>query len=98
MPDLEKVIKGIEICLSGGLPDRCVECPYHNNGCDQQKMCDALELLRCARLKKPDALKPKLKKTRYFTQPCCAECGMVFPTGQHPNFCSNCGRGVDWNG
>ena len=97
MPDLEKVIKGIEICLSFGLPDRCVECTYHRNGCDQKKEQDALELLRAARPEPPVHLKPKMKKSRYFTQPCCAECGQFFPTNQKPNYCSNCGRGVDWS-
>lgn len=101
MTDLENVIKGIEICLSGGLPERCVECPYHRNGCDQQKMRDALTLLRLARLKKPDALPPKWLKKRYYTLPCCAECSHnlnYYPKGDLPNFCPNCGRAIDWEG
>ena len=51
-PDLENVIKSTEICLSGGLPDRCEECPYHHNGCDQQRMKDSMTLLRLCRLKR----------------------------------------------
>ena len=46
MTKLEKAIKGTEICLSGGLPDRCRECPYHLEGCDRQRMQDTLELLK----------------------------------------------------
>ena len=46
MVDREKVIRGTEICLSGGLPQRCIECPYHNDGCDQQRMIDTLKLLK----------------------------------------------------
>lgn len=46
MTDREKIIKGTEICLSGGTPQRCIECPYHNDGCDRQRMIDTLELLK----------------------------------------------------
>lgn len=46
MKSLEDVLKGIEVCLSGGLPDRCNECPYHHDGCDTQKMKDAYSLLK----------------------------------------------------
>ena len=46
MTKTEKVIKGTEICLSGGAPDRCRECPYHREGCDRQRMQDTLELLK----------------------------------------------------
>lgn len=46
MTDREKVIMGTEICLSGGLPQRCIECPYHNDGCDRQRMIDTLKLLK----------------------------------------------------
>ena len=46
MVDREKVIRGTEICLSGGLPQRCIECPYHHDGCDRQRMIDTLEVLK----------------------------------------------------
>lgn len=46
MVDREKVIRGTEICLSGGLPKRCIECPYHHDGCDRQRMIDTLEVLK----------------------------------------------------
>ena len=99
-PDLENVIKGTEICLSGGLPERCEECPYHHNGCDRQRMKDSLTLLRLCRLQKPSALKPQWQKKKYFTLPTCGECGHTFnyPQGDRPNFCSNCGRAIDWEG
>lgn len=45
MADIEKVIKGTEVCLSGGLPERCVDCPYHHAGCDQQRMRDSVTLI-----------------------------------------------------
>ena len=99
-PDLEAVIKGTEICLSGGLPDRCVECPYHHNGCDHQRMKDSLTLLRLCRLKAPFAMKPKWQKKKYFMLPTCGECGHNFnySKGNRPNFCPNCGRAIDWEG
>lgn len=46
MAKLEEVIKGFEVCLSGGLPDRCHVCPYHRNGCALLLQKDALELLK----------------------------------------------------
>lgn len=45
MTDIEKVLRGTEICLSGGLPERCSDCPYHNAGCDHQRMKDTLVLI-----------------------------------------------------
>mgnify|MGYP006988875893 CR=1 FL=1 len=45
MIDQKKVIKGFEICLSGGLPQRCRECPYHGQTCNLALMRDALSLL-----------------------------------------------------
>lgn len=49
MAKLEEVIKGFEVCLSGGLPDRCHECPYHRDGCAVLLQKDALELLKIQR-------------------------------------------------
>lgn len=46
MTRLEKVMKGTEVCLSGGLPERCKKCPYHPEGCDRQRMKDTLEVLK----------------------------------------------------
>ena len=46
MTDREKVIKGFEVCLSGGLPGRCVECPYQGMECTYNKMKDALRILK----------------------------------------------------
>lgn len=46
MTKLKKAIQGTEICLSGGLPDRCKECPYHYNGCSRQLTEDSLALLK----------------------------------------------------
>lgn len=46
MIDRKKVIKAFEICLMGGLPGRCRECPYYNGRCSRELMRDALELLK----------------------------------------------------
>lgn len=45
VPDVDAIRKGFEVCLSGGLPQRCVECPYHNNGCSSELDRDALDLI-----------------------------------------------------
>ena len=46
MPDVEKVIKGIEQCLIGA----CKPCPYYNNdvscGCKDKLMEDSIALLK----------------------------------------------------
>ena len=51
---LDKVIKGTEVCLSGGLPQRCVECPYHHDGCDHKRMRDSLILLNDLKLRRSE--------------------------------------------
>ena len=45
LPDVDKVRKGFEVCWSGGLPQRCVECPYHRNGCNRELEYDALDII-----------------------------------------------------
>lgn len=45
VPDIDAIRKGFEVCLGGGLPDRCVKCPYHNNGCSSELHRDALDLI-----------------------------------------------------
>lgn len=46
MIDMEKVIKGLEVCTSK--PCYCTDCPYKANCCldSQEVMEDALELLK----------------------------------------------------
>ena len=59
--DIEKVITGTEICLSGGLPERCVKCPYHHNGCDHQRMKDSLAVIN-ELIEKVEAMKTKCRE------------------------------------
>lgn len=44
MPDREKVILGIDMCLRRFCCS--ADCPYHNEGCMEQLREDALELLK----------------------------------------------------
>ena len=49
MPDREKVIKGLEICMD--INGNCYDCPYTENGedpecCGRQAMTDAIALLK----------------------------------------------------
>lgn len=46
MNKVDEVINGLEVCLSGGIPQRCKECPYHDGRCSRELMKDALELLK----------------------------------------------------
>ena len=48
MADIEKVIRGLEICTNPQTKQGCLngECPYDSNGCRNQMEWDALELLK----------------------------------------------------
>lgn len=85
MSDREKVIMGTEICLSGGLPQRCIECPYHNDGCDRQRMIDTLKLLK---EQEPLAVyEGKVNK---------CVCGNGINRYWHPEYCGFCGKKLEW--
>ncbi len=53
LPDLETIRNDFEVCWSGGLPDRCIECSYHNHGCVRELEADALDIInvQAARIK-----------------------------------------------
>ena len=96
MVDREKVITGVDICLSRF---HCGEdCPYYNaenhSGCMELLRKDALELL-----KEQEPVKPK-SKVRHGAygqiQHFCGKCNAMLHGKQ--KYCSKCGKEVKWNG
>ena len=95
MADIEKVIKGLECCLTK--PEHnCEECPYEGDEeegwpCKSPQMkADALELLQ----EKPT--KPKQEKALLDYQSWYYVCGNCEnPIDIQDNFCRHCGRPIE---
>ena len=99
MTDREKVIKGLECCISGN-PAICkrVGCPYAEehegigDTCIDHLMADAIALLK--------AQEPKLVHVtadinhRKIGE--CPTCGKSINSGDYPNYCGRCGQAVKW--
>lgn len=100
MPDLEKVIKGLECCILRDPDDhaRCSQCPYGGNCVNRLKM-DALELLK-AQEPKPPIVKENAYGWKFFY---CPSCGREFNANRKhgcvnaENFCDKCGQAVKWD-
>ena len=93
MPDREKVIKGLERLLGTAgciaiYDSECKSCPYsHVNGCVDQILKDALELLKAQEPAKPIVAG---KETHWYE----CECGTGID--YRDPFCRGCGRLVKW--
>ena len=103
MPDREKVVNAIDICLGHG---KCDDCGYRIKGgystmdCRKPMMRDALALM-----KEQEAVEPKTEpsaKGYWFT---CGVCGwwlfevrdtVHFDDRKRIHFCASCGRSVKW--
>lgn len=96
MADREKVIKGLECCMSESL---CYKCPYKSeNECENGKYYyskaieDAITLLR-----EQEPVKPELRMSKWgFKQwLICGACGgtITFKV----TYCPYCGRKVKWD-
>ena len=96
MTDLEKVKKGLDLCLTGE-PARCKDCPYDAE-CKEARGIgpsplrrDALELL-----KEQGAVEPEVQIQneidRIYRCPNCQKA--LFYQGQ--KFCDDCGKAVKW--
>ena len=102
MADIEKVIKGLEICSEHGswhgldceLNEAYKDCPYRGceTGCIVTIAKDAIELL-----KKQEAVKPR-SVVRHGAnaqiQHFCGNCNTMLHG--KPNYCSKCGKGILW--
>ena len=95
MADIEKVIKGLELCEIGS-DDRCyeTECPYYGKGCTESLKNDILALL-----KEQEAVKPTLIRegwNKHFSHYVCPRCDDEVVYEQ--NYCSECGVRFLWEG
>ena len=98
MADREKVIIGVDICLSRFHCGK--DCPYYNaenrSGCMELLRKDALELL-----KEQEAMKPIYNEQKYGDHlPHCGNCEKVLPNNGvygKVNFCHYCGQAVKWD-
>lgn len=85
MPDLKKVINGLDCCLEG----LCEPCEYSSSkapgGCKDELMCDALALL-----KKQEPIRPLIANDMYF----CGNC--KYAISRTANYCPKCGKKVEW--
>ena len=94
MPDLEKVIRGLE-CRHDNLTCKdCEHCPYGTKvvrrlGCDFVRLCgEALELLK----EQPVEAKVTGLETQWYR---CGAC--EYPIDYGDKFCRHCGRPVRWD-
>ena len=101
MDKLEKVIKGLELCMIPGTGG-CEDCPYLGKGICQQLLGeDALELLKAQEPIEPIQGKDDVEEDIF----CCGQCGAVVGESflgiagecevRH-NYCPECGRAVKW--
>ena len=91
MIDREKVINGLECCMS---ESRCYKCPYKDEDeCENGKYYyskaieDAITLLY-----KQESVKPDYDP--YYQEWSCGNCGKIIIRAC--NFCPYCGREVKW--
>ena len=99
MADIEKVIKGIEQCLSRYIDGLCDDCPYMGESdksymipmkCKEIIMRDALELL-----KEKEKAKVIFMPHEGVYQTECGNCGQYLDKAY--SVCQGCGKKLDWN-
>ena len=106
MAELEKVIKGLEICIRVQDNEKCPdECPYRKDICygTVGLMADALSLLKVQE-PKPPRFAVAYDKIFY----ACDNCGkslVVMANSEGlvlqqflPKYCNECGQAVKWDG
>lgn len=111
MPDIKKVIKGLETCYCP--PSKCEDCPYYDledeqkcNDCNDTLCLDALALLK--EQEEPKQIIRKQCKNEwgdgiidYFTEFYCPHCNMLIQRGFENSsikFCYKCGKPILWKG
>ena len=89
MPDIKKVIKGLEMCHR---MTTCNECPYYKDyddekTCDEKLLTDALELIK--------AQVPVEPTFSFDGDMVCGNCGELID--KRYDKCQKCGRKVKWD-
>ena len=92
MIDIEKVIKGLELCKIGRCDSRC---PYNNInvGCKKQLADDTLALLK-EQEPIPVEIHGKIFDTKFGD---CPHCGERLNSEVYPHWCGFCGQAVKWD-
>ena len=94
MPDMEKVIKGLEECLGTG---KCTECIYKSPVmlCCKYLLEDALKLL-----KEQEAVEPRWFIDAHNPAGAfrCSACGERIIEKNIDFYCSKCGKPILWEG
>ena len=93
MPDLDKVIREIKLCTSGGYP--CENCSHYGHGEDLVGCMDELLSDALALLKEQEPVSPVLVGRMWECGKCHAPVG-IFMDDQRDQFCRTCGRSVKW--
>lgn len=98
MTNIEKLIKGLEMCPSVpyGLCYDCgnLDCPCYAETGIEKMHAEAIEII-----KKELPVKPVYYDNN-FLMPHCGHCGKLLQletiTLAHPKYCSNCGTKISW--
>ena len=93
MPNVEKVVRGLECCTNIAIKCDDKDCPYwYNDDCVSDLDKDALELLRMqVEAKTPTEI--RLMHDEYIGH--CPSCGRVVHFAQR--YCHNCTRLLNWS-
>jgi hypothetical protein len=98
MPDIEKVIKGLECCIIHVSCGADGGCPYKSQtdaNCLDTAIKDALALLKAQEPVEPKKLMEK-NKNGYRWRFYCGKCGDEID--RLDKYCRHCGRPVKWDG
>lgn len=96
MDKMEKVVKGLECCLSTDLNDCTpMRCPYFGfcggHGAPDEMLHDAFDLLKAQEPVRP------VHDTSYGARPWWFVCGNCkLSVDEDQKYCPNCGRAVKW--
>ena len=100
MPDMEKVIKGLELCTNISQDGCMMLCPYkdetdetYSGFCEQVLKQDALALLK-EQEPIPVEICGKIFDTKVGD---CPHCGERLNSEVYPRWCGFCGQAVKWN-
>lgn len=108
MPDREKVIKGLEVCIKYIDRDCPIDCPYHETCTKYEGRVAFQPVLRdaLALLKEQEAVEPTFKKGEDGVLVwACGSCGAymyhiydgIDKAKEYAKYCRRCGKKVKWS-
>jgi len=103
LAELEKVIRGLEICIRVQDNEKCPdECPYRKDICygTVGLMADALSLLKAQEPVAPEEYTVIVSQYGNAEHKCyrcgACKCGLIRNTNWRQKYCPECGRAVKW--